>query len=102
MPPAARLRAFRICREARAFAEDRIETDEPPTMVDICRAVGVSERTLQYAFGAYAGMSPMAYLRLLRLNRVRTMLLRSTHRETTVTAAAMRFGFFSISAVFFP
>lgn len=94
VPTAARLRAFHICRQARSFAEDRLVAEEPPTIVDICRAVGVSERTLQYAFCAYAGMSPMAYLRRVRLNRVRTMLQRSSPRDTTVTAVALRFGFF--------
>lgn len=93
VPLAARLRALRICRQARAFAEDRLETDEPPTIVELCAAVGVSERTLQYAFSAYAGMSPLTYLRMLRLNRVRAILMDASPEELTVTAAAMRYGF---------
>ncbi|TCK28856.1 AraC family ethanolamine operon transcriptional activator [Ancylobacter aquaticus] len=94
-PPSrtAHLRSFHICRLARDFAEHRLEGDELPTVFDICCEVGVCERTLQYAFRDYIGMSPMAYLRLLRLNRVRAVLRVSSPRGTTVTRVAMRFGF---------
>ncbi|WP_417669264.1 helix-turn-helix domain-containing protein [Roseibium sp.] len=88
-----RLRALQIGRKARAFVDDRLEADEPPTVVDICTAIGVSERTLRYAFQEYVGLSPLAYLRACRLNRVRAVLAASDPRETTVTQVAMRFGF---------
>lgn len=38
-------------------------------------------------------MSPVAYLRICRLNRVRTTLAASDPQETTITNVAMRFGF---------
>ncbi len=88
-----RARAFQICRAARSFVEERLAADHVPTIVDICATVGVSERTLQYAFRAYVHMSPLAYLRMCRLNRVRETLLASDPQETTVTAIAMRYGF---------
>jgi len=88
-----RSRAFKIGRMARAFVEDCAESDELPTIVDICEALGVSERTLQYAFREYVGMSPIAYLRICRLNRVRAELAASDPKETTITQVAMRFGF---------
>ncbi len=97
VPAAARVRALRICRQACAFAEDRLEADDLPTIVDLCTAVGVSERTLQYAFRSYVGMSPLVYLRLLRLNRVRTTLIEASPGEMTVTEAAMRYGFLHLS-----
>ena len=88
-----RARAFHICKAARAFVDDRLATDKVPTIVDICMSVGVSERTLQYAFRVYVHMSPLAYLRMCRLSRVRETLLASEPQNTTVTAVAMRYGF---------
>lgn len=94
VPPSLdRARAFHTCRAARAFVEERLAADNVPTIVDICMQVGVSERTLQYAFRTYVYMSPLAYLRMCRLNRVRKTLLASDPQTTTVTAVAMRYGF---------
>ncbi|MBU1297377.1 MAG: helix-turn-helix domain-containing protein [Gammaproteobacteria bacterium] len=91
--PTERQRAFHTCRMARAFVEHKLAADIIPTIADICAFVGVSERTLQYAFRAYVNMPPLAYLRLCRLNQVRATLLVSDPQTTTVTALAMRFGF---------
>ncbi len=93
LPPAARVKAMQICRQARNLAEDRAVTDEPPSVVELCSELGVSQRTLQYAFSTHMGMSPMAYLRLLRLNRVQAILCRAEPGDTTVTATAMHHGF---------
>ncbi|PTU74696.1 helix-turn-helix domain-containing protein [Pseudomonas mangrovi] len=95
-PPAQaseRARGFNACRMARTFVEASLAVDVVPTITDICRAIGVSERTLQYAFRTYVDMSPIAYLRLYRLNRVRATLRTADPKTTTVTAVAMRFGF---------
>jgi AraC family transcriptional regulator, ethanolamine operon transcriptional activator len=62
-------------------------------VTDLCEAAGVSERTLQYAFKEVMGMTPVAYLTRLRLHRVRQTLRAATHRSTTVTAEALRWGF---------
>lgn len=92
-PPMERARAYRICTMARTLVEERLAVDILPTIVDICTTLGVSERTLQYAFRAYVNMSPLVYLRMCRLNRVRETLLASDPGNTTVTAIAMRYGF---------
>ncbi|WEJ63778.1 helix-turn-helix domain-containing protein [Thiomicrorhabdus lithotrophica] len=68
-------------------------SDIVPTIVDTCKVVGVSERTLQYAFRSYVDMPPVTYLRLCRLHRVRTILKDSDPQATTVTDIAMRYGF---------
>jgi AraC-like DNA-binding protein len=68
-------------------------TDEPLYVTDLCEAAGVSERTLQYAFKAVMGMTPVAYLTRVRLHRVRQTLRATTHRSTTVTTEALRWGF---------
>jgi AraC-like DNA-binding protein len=62
-------------------------------VTDLCEAAGVRERTLQYAFKEVMGMTPVAYLTRLRLHRVRQALRAATHRSTTVTAEALRWGF---------
>ncbi|WP_180897810.1 helix-turn-helix domain-containing protein [Martelella soudanensis] len=90
---AARARAFAVCSLARAYIESCAESDRLPTIVDICAATGVSERRLQYAFHEYIGMSPNAYLRLLRLNRTRAALAAACPRQTTVTRVAIQHGF---------
>jgi transcriptional regulator GlxA family with amidase domain len=68
-------------------------TAERLYVTDLCDAARVSERTLQYAFKEVMGMSPVAYLTRLRLHRVRQTLRAATHGMTTVTAEALRWGF---------
>jgi len=92
--PLDRLRAYHVCRSARGYVEDRLAEDRLPTIVEICREFGVSQRTLQYAFHAYVEMSPQAYLRMCRLNRVRAALSQPASAETTVTEVASTYGFF--------
>jgi AraC-like DNA-binding protein len=60
---------------------------------DLCLAVGVSERTLQYAFQGVMRMSPIAYLTRLRLHRVRQALRVATRGSTTVADQALEWGF---------
>lgn len=62
-------------------------------VMDLCEAAGVSERTLEYCFKEMMGMTPMSYLTRLRLHRVRQALRAATHGTTTVTAEALRWGF---------
>ena len=68
-------------------------TAERLCVTDLCMAAGVSERTLQYAFKELMGITPVAYLTRLRLHRVRQALRAATHGTTTVTAEALRCGF---------
>jgi AraC family ethanolamine operon transcriptional activator len=44
------------------------------TVPELCERVHVSRRTLQYCFEDVLGMSPMLYLRMVRLNGVRRQL----------------------------
>ncbi|MCU0983171.1 MAG: helix-turn-helix domain-containing protein [Pirellulaceae bacterium] len=62
-------------------------------VTDLCEAAGVSERTLQYAFKAVMGMTPVANLTRLRLHRVGHSLRTATQASTTVTTEALRWGF---------
>lgn len=42
--------------------------------IDLCRELGVSDRTLRLAFRERYGLGPMAYYKCLRLNAVRTAM----------------------------
>ena len=60
---------------------------------DLCRAAGVSERTLEYAFKEVMSLTPVTYLTRLRLHRVRKALLAATPGSTPVAAQALTWGF---------
>jgi transcriptional regulator GlxA family with amidase domain len=62
-------------------------------VTDLCRAAGVSERSLEYAFKEIMGMTPVAYLTRVRLHRVRQSLQAATPGSTTVSAEALDGGF---------
>jgi len=62
-------------------------------VTDLCKAAGVSERTLEYAFKEVMGLTPVAYLVRLRLHRVRQALLAAPCASTTVSAEALNWGF---------
>jgi transcriptional regulator GlxA family with amidase domain len=60
---------------------------------DLCLAADVSERTLECAFKDITGLSPVAYLRRLRLYRVRAALLAAEQGSTQVSVEALKWGF---------
>lgn len=63
----------------------------------LARVAGVSVRTLHVAFQRQLGESPMAYVRRIRLSRVRAELLRSDPSTGRVTDVATRWGFLHFS-----
>ncbi|WP_462320575.1 helix-turn-helix domain-containing protein [Halochromatium sp.] len=89
----ARRRSLRIVRRAQTYMEEQLAHGCNPSLVDLCRHTGVSARTLQYAFRDQLGLTPNAYLRLLRLNGVRAELIASSAEGTSVTQIATRWGF---------
>jgi AraC-like DNA-binding protein len=60
---------------------------------DLCRVADVSERTLESAFLEIMGMSPVAYLRRLRLHEVRKELLAAEPGSIRVSTVAVKWGF---------
>jgi len=73
------------------FIDERLA--EPITGPDIARAASVSIRALQSGFQEELGMSPMAYVRQRRLDRVHAELL-STSSRPLVHEVAARWGFY--------
>ncbi len=66
--------------------------DQPLSLGNLAVIGGVTARSLQLTFRRHRGCSPMEFLRRIRFERVRDELLHPIH-DTTVTSAAMRWGF---------
>ena len=58
----------------RAMAYIRANVAEPVTVGTLCREVSVSRRTLQYCFEDVLGVTPLSYLKAVRLNGARRAL----------------------------
>jgi AraC family ethanolamine operon transcriptional activator len=84
----------RIVEKIREYMFEHIEDDI--SIPDLCRDLHVSRRTLQYCTEDVVGMSPAAYMRVLRLNGVRRDLF-FCGRDTQVTDVAMSWGFRHLS-----
>ncbi len=72
----------------RALAVIQLVGEEPIHMADLCRATGVSERTLRNVFHHHLGVAPHAYLTLTRLSRVHAAIRRAKPVETISTICA--------------
>jgi AraC-like DNA-binding protein len=85
--------------EAVARVEAHVHThfSDPLTLLDLCEIAGVKTRALQYAFQQKHGLTPMAYLKVTRLNRARSLLRHADPRSVSVTAIAMQVGFWHLS-----
>lgn len=84
--------AHRITKAALAFIDDH--PDEPLTVMNLCEALKVSRTYLQRSFLEIYGISPLAYLRMRRLNDARRALKIAQGTDVTVAEIAMRNGFF--------
>ncbi len=83
---------IRLVAEAEAFMAAQLHL--PLYSEDICAALDVSVRTLHDAFAAVHSMSLHRYLRLRRLNQVRSIL--RSGRTSQVKAAALTAGFWHL------
>jgi AraC family ethanolamine operon transcriptional activator len=77
-------------------ARDLMESDreEPLTVAEVCAVLSVPMRTLDDAFRTCLGIAPRHFMNSMRLNKVRRTL--RSGAATSVTEAAMRFGFFHL------
>ena len=83
-----RLAAVRACQQ---YMLEHLERSV--TLLDLADVSGLGVRSLFNAFEAVTGLSPMAYLRAQRLNRVRDVLLDPTRRSTRIIDVAGEWGF---------
>lgn len=82
-------------RRAVAFIDEHAH--QGITAADIAAAAHVTTRAVQLAFQRHLGISPMEYLRQVRLARARQDLIAADPAIQTVTAIAYRWGFTSSS-----
>ncbi|WP_306716548.1 helix-turn-helix domain-containing protein [Burkholderia dolosa] len=71
----------------------RDRPEEPVTVLELCRALRCSRRTLQTSFQRVADVTPVGYLRTIRLNAVRRLLRTTSAQQLGVGEAAARWGF---------
>lgn len=86
LPLPARSQLFRRAEE---FMRSHLA--DPVGAIDLCRQLGVSDRTLRLTFRERVGLGPMAYFKYLRLNAVRSRLRAAP--AVAVADAAAAFGF---------
>ncbi|WP_165065981.1 AraC family transcriptional regulator [Paludisphaera rhizosphaerae] len=78
-----RLRRHEIIRRCLEFIED--QGPGPIRVAALADAASVSDRTVRAAFHDYFGLSPIKYLQMRMLHRVRQTLRRASADSTTVT-----------------
>jgi AraC family ethanolamine operon transcriptional activator len=87
---AARERPFRHWELVKAVEEKLHDAATCPlSIAELCADLGISRRTVQYAFQQALDLNPVAYLRAVRLNHVR----RELRSGASVTNAATKWGF---------
>ena len=88
-------RRRRVVALARDYIHDH--RSEAITVPELCEQVHVSRRTLQYCFEDVLGMSPMLYLRMMRLNGVRRQLNDGASGEVAIGDVADAWGLSNFS-----
>ena len=68
----------------------------PITVTNVSDAVGIAVRSVQASFQKHAGMTPMTFLRQVRLYRARAELIAADPANTAVADIARRWGFFHL------
>lgn len=69
------------------------QPQHPFTVAELAGIAGVGVRVLQESFRRHVGMSPLTYLRRLRLDGVHTELRRADPWQVSVSEVAARWGF---------
>ena len=86
--------AHRRMREARDFLSARLH--EPVYLADLCAALGLQRRAVEKLFHDFLGVSPMVYLRHLRLHGARRALLASPRHPGIIKQTALQWGFWHL------
>jgi AraC family ethanolamine operon transcriptional activator len=80
-----------IIRRGEAYLREHLAS--PVGLIDMCEELGVSARTVQYAFRERFGIGPIEYLRMLRLHAVKSDLKLASHQKRTVRDVATNWGY---------
>ncbi len=92
--PGGRVRRIDACKRMVDRACDLLmaQSDEPMSLLEVCRQVGASPRKLGYCFQNTLGMSPARFIKTTRLNAVRRALSQAAPGQS-VYDTAVRWGF---------
>jgi len=82
---------LRVLYQVDEFIRDNL--DQAIRIGQLCVETGVSQRSLEYLFRDYFGVSPVRYLALRRLHAVREKLMTARPGETIVADLAAAYGF---------
>jgi AraC family ethanolamine operon transcriptional activator len=82
---------------AQARAHVLAHPDQAVTVPELCEQLHVSRRTLQYCFEDVMGLSPIQYLRAIRLNGARRHLHEAGRVQRSVQDVAAHWGFWHLS-----
>ncbi len=85
------VRRRRIYTHAREYMHAHMADDL--SLAELCEYLGCSRRSLTQAFSENLGIPPKQYLKMLRLNRVRTLLQNPSAQFSNVTDTANIHGF---------
>ena len=88
LSPIQRKRDLAIKR-ASAYIQEHVH--DHITISALCSSSGVSERTLEYAFRETYQISPKEYIKSLKLNKVRSELIKGVDKKISTIAA--KYGF---------
>ncbi len=83
----------RILGVKRVIEYLQFHASELPDIQTLCFIAELSERSLQYGFIEYLGLTPIQYLRIVRLNGVRADLFEAHQSTNTVSDIALKWGF---------
>lgn len=93
-PSSQRFRDDVLCRAEIYLARN---LGEEITLAKLSAAAGASPRTLQYVFKEYYGLTPMQYLKSLRLWQVRRILRKAGPNDVNIYGVASGYGFWHMS-----
>ncbi|UBR51608.1 helix-turn-helix domain-containing protein [Halomonas sp. FeN2] len=93
LPPISSTRKKQMVDRARIYAIEH--SDTPFSIMDLCNHVGASRRKLQYCFQDVLGISPVSFLRILRLNAVHKALC-TGGEEKQIQDIAAEWGFWHL------
>jgi AraC family ethanolamine operon transcriptional activator len=90
-PPSPSVRSYTVYK-AQQFIEEHLATGF--SMSELCKALRVSRRALEYAFRDVVGLSPRRYMMALRLGRARRDI--AGGMPASISEIAQRWGFFHL------
>jgi len=69
----------------------------PLSIEELCVSLRISRRTLNHAFIRVLGITPVAYMRNVRLHRIRAELQSAPHQVRYIASVAAKWGFWHMS-----